>query len=165
MDTAAELSRLLGPLRRSVLRATRGAEGLPDLPEAQIELLRTLATAGPLGPGEAARRMGVANSTVSNLVRAMGTADLVRRERSPEDFRAVRLAPTETALDFLDRYDRTSTAALAEAIARLPPDEREALAAAIPVLAHLAEDLDGRRSQVLRCSARRCEQPNLSGRS
>lgn len=42
-DTAAaELSRLLGPLRRAVLRTTRSAEDLPDLPEAQIELLRVL---------------------------------------------------------------------------------------------------------------------------
>src|SRR4051812_45746818 len=35
----AQLSALLGPLRRAVLRRTRATEGLPDLPEAQIELL------------------------------------------------------------------------------------------------------------------------------
>jgi len=144
MNTAAELSRLLGPLRRSVLRATRSAEGLPDLPEAQIELLRALLAAGPLSPGEAARRLGVANSTVSNLVKAMVNAGLVRREQPPGDFRGVLLAPTDQALDLLDRYDRTSASALAEAIARLPPDERDALATALPALAHLTEELDAR---------------------
>ena len=144
MDTAAELSRLLGPLRRSVLRATRSAEGLPDLPEAQIELLRALLAAGPLSPGEAARRLGVANSTVSNLVRAMANAGLVRREQAPGDYRAVLLAPTDEALDLLHRYDRTSATALATAIERLTPDERHALAASLPALAHLTEELEVR---------------------
>src|ERR1044072_3048564 len=40
MDTATDLGRLIGPLRRAVLLRTRRAEDLPDLPEAQIELLR-----------------------------------------------------------------------------------------------------------------------------
>ncbi|MGW7521149.1 MarR family transcriptional regulator, partial [Streptomyces sp. NPDC054796] len=80
---AAGLGGLLGPLRRAVLRATRNSEGLPDLPEAQIELLRTLSTAPEgLSPGAVAARLRVARSTVSNLVRVMSAAGLVERVRS-----------------------------------------------------------------------------------
>ncbi|MCZ9343501.1 hypothetical protein NGM37_37680, partial [Streptomyces sp. TRM76130] len=62
---ASGLGGLLGPLRRAVLRSTRNAEGLPDLPEAQIELLRALATAPDgLSPGAAAARLRIAPSTV-----------------------------------------------------------------------------------------------------
>lgn len=147
METAAEFSRLLGPLRRSVLRATRNAEGLPDLPEAQIEVLRTLVGAGSLSPGEVARRLGVANSTVSNLIKTMTSTGLVRREQPPGDYRGVRLAPTETALDLLDRYDRTSSAALAGAIDRLSPDERAIMAEAVPVLRRLTAELEPGRGE------------------
>ncbi|MEU5312614.1 MarR family winged helix-turn-helix transcriptional regulator [Streptomyces sp. NPDC021562] len=145
MDTASELSRLLGPLRRAVVRATRSADGLPDLPEAQIELLRALASEGPLSPRATAQRLGIAPSTVSNLVKTMSAAGLVTREPAPGDLRAVVLAPSITALDLLDRYDRTSSAALAQAIDQLPTDDRETLTAALPVLARLTSALEPSR--------------------
>src|ERR1044072_2972035 len=77
MDTATEFGRLLGPLRRAVLR-TRHTAGLPELPEAQSELLRVLAE-GDATPREVAPRLRVAPSTVSNLVRTMSAAGLVER--------------------------------------------------------------------------------------
>jgi DNA-binding MarR family transcriptional regulator len=146
-DTASELSRLLGPLRRAVLRATRSAEGLPDLPEAQIELLRALAAEGPLSPRDTARRLGVATSTVSNLVKSLTAVGLVNREQVPGDLRAAVLALSPAALDLLDRYDRTSSTALAHAIDRLPTGDRETLAAALPVLLRLTAALEPRRSE------------------
>ncbi|MEV5508256.1 MarR family winged helix-turn-helix transcriptional regulator [Streptomyces orinoci] len=142
MDTASELSRLLGPLRRAVLRATRSAEGLPDLPEAQIELLRALAADGPLSPQAAARRIGVATSTVSNLVKSMKAAGLVNREPAPGDQRAAVLTASPAALELLDRYDRTSSAALAHAIGELPANDRDTLTASLPVLARLLTALE-----------------------
>ncbi|MFI9029936.1 MarR family winged helix-turn-helix transcriptional regulator [Streptomyces sp. NPDC053560] len=141
-DTAFELSRLLGPLRRAVLRTTRKTEGLPDLPEAQIELLRSLAAEGPLGTRDAAARLRIAPSTVSNLVKAMTAAGLVNRAPDPSDLRTVVLTPTETALELLDRYDRTSAEALALAIDELPDADRQALTAALPALARLITVLE-----------------------
>ncbi|MFJ7773050.1 MarR family winged helix-turn-helix transcriptional regulator [Streptomyces sp. NPDC097107] len=141
MDTASELSRLLGPLRRAVLRATRSAEGLPDLPEAQIELLRALAE-GPLSPRAAAQRLGVATSTISNLVKTMKAAGLVNRESAPDDLRTVVLTPSPSALELLDRYDRISSAVLAQAIDQMPAGSRDALEASLPVLAQLVSTLD-----------------------
>ncbi|MFI0738226.1 MarR family winged helix-turn-helix transcriptional regulator [Streptomyces sp. NPDC021100] len=143
MDTATELGRLLGPLRRAVLR-TRRSEGLPDLPEAQIELLRVLAETGSITPREAAVRLRAAPSTISNLVRTMAAAELVERTPSATDLRTVHLSATPRALDMLDRYDRTSTAALRRALDALPPDGRLAIDDALPALADLLVTLEQR---------------------
>ncbi|MFI6930140.1 MarR family winged helix-turn-helix transcriptional regulator [Streptomyces sp. NPDC050287] len=143
-DVALELGRLLGPLRRAVLRATRTTEGLPDLPEAQIELLRVLTADGPLAPREVAARLRIAPSTVSNLVKALVAAGLVERTADPDDARAVVLAPSARALDLLARYDRASASALARAVADLPPADRATLAAALPVLDGLVPALEAR---------------------
>ncbi|MFJ2842952.1 MarR family transcriptional regulator [Streptomyces griseofuscus] len=100
---AAGLGGLLGPLRRAVLRATRKAERLPDLPEAQIELLRALSSSPEgLSPGAAATRVRVAPSTVSNLVRAMSAARLVERVRPEHDQRTVVLTASKEALNPLE---------------------------------------------------------------
>ncbi|AYG85271.1 hypothetical protein DWB77_07488 [Streptomyces hundungensis] len=141
MDTASEFGRLIGPLRRAVLR-TRRMEGLPDLPEAQIELLRTLAETDGATPREAAARLRIAPSTVSNLVRAMTAAGLVERTPSTTDLRTVRLTASPKALDMLDRYDRTSTTSLRHALDGLAPQSREALRLAIPALAELLTALE-----------------------
>lgn len=140
MDTATEFGRLLGPLRRAVLR-TRHTAGLPELPEAQIELLRVLA-AGDATPREVASRLRVAPSTVSNLVRVMTAAGLVVRTPSTVDLRTVRLAASPKALEMLDSYDRTSTAALRRALDTLDASRREALERALPVLGDLLTALE-----------------------
>ncbi|OBJ83274.1 MarR family winged helix-turn-helix transcriptional regulator [Mycobacterium sp. 1245852.3] len=136
MDIAAELGRLIGPLRRAVL-ATRHAEGLPDLPEAQIELLRALQQAGTATPGEISTRLRAAPSTVSNLVRTMTAAGLVVRTQSATDLRNVYLSLSPAACEMLDRYDRVSTTALRDAMDRLSPRYRKALEAALPAIAEL----------------------------
>ncbi|MFC7308202.1 MarR family winged helix-turn-helix transcriptional regulator [Streptomyces monticola] len=140
-DTAIEFSRLLGPLRRAVVRVTRTAENLPDLPEAQIELLRVLAD-GPLTPRQTADRLRVAPSTVSNLVKTMRTAGLVERTTHPGEGRTALLTATDRAADLLTRYDRASARALAEGIDHLGPDDHAALRAALPALARLAAGVE-----------------------
>ncbi|WP_309234803.1 MarR family transcriptional regulator [Nocardia sp. XZ_19_385] len=133
----AQLSGLLGPLRRAVLRRTRDAEGLPDLPEAQIELLRLLVAVGELPPGRAASELKVAQSTISNLVRTMTGAGLVERVPSPTDGRGAVLVASATARELLARYDRASAAMLREFLAKLSPADRQALEAAMPALRQL----------------------------
>ncbi|MFB7505741.1 MarR family winged helix-turn-helix transcriptional regulator [Streptomyces broussonetiae] len=141
MDTATEFGRLLGPLRRAVLR-TRRLEGLPDLPEAQIELLRVLADSGPLSPSDAAARLNAAPSTVSNLVRTMTAAGLVERTPSATNLRTVQLTASPRALVMLERYDRISTAALRQALDNLRPDSRRVIDQALPALAELLAGLE-----------------------
>ncbi|MER7483595.1 MarR family transcriptional regulator [Streptomyces sp. NPDC126510] len=143
MDTATDLGRLIGPLRRAVLQRTRSAEELPDLPEAQIELLRVLSEAGPLAPRDVASRLRVASSTVSNLVRAMTASGLVERRPSSTDLRTVTLVASPHALDLLDRYDRVSAEELRRALSTLAPDSRRAIEEALPALRALQGALDG----------------------
>ncbi|MEV0241662.1 MarR family transcriptional regulator [Streptomyces sp. NPDC050674] len=145
MDTATDLGRLIGPLRRAVLVRTRRAADLPDLPEAQIELLRVLSDAGGLAPREVAARLRVAPSTVSNLIRAMTAAGLVERKPSSTDLRTVTLTASPHALDLLSRYDRVSAQALRQALTALAPDSRRAIEEALPALTELIGALEGQR--------------------
>ena len=105
MSNAAALSRTLGPLRRAVLRATRLAEDLPDLPETHIEVLRTVADTPGLGPPAIAEHLRLARPTVSNLMKTMQRAHLIELTRDVDDARRVHVTATATALELLRRYD------------------------------------------------------------
>ncbi|KAF3996825.1 MarR family winged helix-turn-helix transcriptional regulator [Glaciimonas immobilis] len=142
MDTVTEFSRLLGPLRRAVMKKAREAAALPDLPEAQIELLRVPAERGAMSPSEAAARLRIAPSTISNLVRAMQVADLIERIPSPADLRTVTLVPSASARDLLNRYDRTSAIAIKKAADHLDADQQLQFERAIPVLRALLTALE-----------------------
>ena len=146
MNTAPEFSRLLGPLigplRRAVLKKVRHAASLPDLPEAQIELLRVIAENGAMTPSEVAARLRVAPSTISNLVRTMHVSGLVERIPSHTDLRTVTLMPSATARDLLDRYDHTSAIIIKKAADQLTADQRLQLERAIPLLRALLTVLE-----------------------
>ncbi|WP_410875873.1 MarR family winged helix-turn-helix transcriptional regulator [Nocardia sp. A7] len=137
-----QLSALLGPLRRAVLRRTRASEGLPDLPEAQIELLRLLATTGGLTPSQAAIELRVAQSTISNLIRTMAATGLVDRVPSTTDGRTATLVTSATARELLARYDHTSATMLRDSLAKLPLADQRALECALPALRQLLAALD-----------------------
>lgn len=136
-DVEARLSALLGPLRRAVLNRTRAAEGLPDLPEPQIELLRLLVATGGLTPTRAASELRMAPSTISNLVKTMAEAGLVDRKPLPSDRRGAMLVASLRARHLLDRYDQASAAMLREALDALPASDRMAIDSALPALQRL----------------------------
>ncbi|MEH3156639.1 MAG: MarR family winged helix-turn-helix transcriptional regulator [Gordonia paraffinivorans] len=140
-DDAVRLGRMTGPLRRAVLRAVRMAADLPDLPEAQIEVLRVLAAGSPLTSGDLAARLHLARPTTSNLVTTMGRQGLVERDHVGDDLRRVVIRPTARALDLLARYDRTSHQLLAQALDTLDDDARRAVVAALPALEQLTAAL------------------------
>lgn len=142
MEGADELGRLLGPLRRAVLRRTRALAELPDLPDAQIEVLRLLERTPGLGVNDVAGRLRIASSTVSNLLRSLISDGLIERKPSPTDLRAVRLYPSAQALKLLRRYDKVSHSILDDAIARLDAQDQKALQHATRALARLLENLD-----------------------
>src|ERR1700738_936139 len=96
-STSAELSRVLGPLRRAVLRATRAAEDLPDLPDAHIEILRAVADRPAITPRAIADQLGLARPTVSNQLHAMKRDGLVSLARSDTDARVVHVTVTDFA--------------------------------------------------------------------
>ncbi|WP_380176512.1 MarR family winged helix-turn-helix transcriptional regulator [Kineococcus sp. DHX-1] len=137
--TARRLGPLLGPLRRTVLRRSRDLAALPDLPEAQVELLRVLAGQGAQSPSGLADRLRLARPTVSNLLRTLSAAGLV--DRSPGAGRAVQVSATDHARELLARYDAASARTLEQALDRLDAADRTALATALPTLERLLDAL------------------------
>lgn len=141
MDSAAALGQIVGPLRRALIRATRLAAQLPDLPEAQIELLRALSTARSATPGELAAALRLSPSTVSNLVRTMTAPGLLDRSPSTDDLRVVVLSATPAGERLLERYTDASNAALEVALSAVSAEDRAALEAAAPALRRLVRAL------------------------
>ncbi len=142
---AARLAAVVSPLRRALLAAAREREGLPDIPDAQIEVLRALPRGTVASPGEVADRLGLRRPTLSNLLAAMEAAGLVARRRNEQDARRVEVVATPEALGFLARFDSAAAAIVAEAAASLTPAEAGALEAAVPALEALRDALTTRR--------------------
>jgi len=135
------LSGLISPLRRGLLRAARTAEHLPDIPDAQIEVLRALPTGIARSPAEIAEELTLSRTTVSNLLGTMETAGLITRETDPHDRRRVAVRASARAVSLLGRFDQASATLLAEAIAALPDDDRVVLGAALPALERLRDEM------------------------
>jgi DNA-binding MarR family transcriptional regulator len=142
-STAAALSRVLGPLRRAVLRSTRTAAELPDLAEPHIEVLRVVAATPGISPHAIAVALKLARPTVSNLIQTMKRADLITIDRNTSDARRVHVSLTETAEQLLARYDAASEEILTAALNELTPAERAAVAAAVPAMSKLQVALAG----------------------
>ena len=140
-DIARELGRELGPLRRAVSRATRAADGLPDLPENQIEILRTVAAQPGIGTSAIAARIQLSRPTVSNLLATMRRAGLIDLTRPRADGRLVEASATEAALSLLDRFDRASEVVIREALAQLSPAQQRSLGSAMPAIAAMNDVL------------------------
>lgn len=145
-SSAIELGRQLGPLRRSLLRATREAGDLPDLPDSHVEVMRALADKPSMSPGVLAAHLNLARSTVSNLIKAMVDAGLVERSISSNDLRGANLTASPKALRLLTEYDAVSSQVLSDALDELTEDSRRALSAAIPTLTDITEILSRRSS-------------------
>lgn len=143
---ATRLAAIVSPLRRALLAAARERESLPEIPDAQIEVIRALPRGTVASPSGLAETLGLGRSTISNLLASMERAGLVTREPRTDDRRQVDVAASTEALGYFDRFDRASAAIVAEATAALAPDDRTALEAAVPALERLRDALiAGRR--------------------
>ncbi|WP_287898364.1 MarR family transcriptional regulator [Arthrobacter sp.] len=136
---AARLAAVVSPLRRTLLTVTRARADLPDIPDAQVEILRALPRGTATSPGELATTLGLSKSSVSNLLASMERAGLISRRPSPEDGRGVQVRASEDALRHFESFDATSTTVILEAVARLSPEDQSVLAAAVPVLESLRD--------------------------
>ncbi len=124
---------------RATVSATRAAEGLPTLPEAQVAVLRTLRTSPALTPAELAQRLDLARPTVSNLLRDLDAAGYLVREPSEVDRRSITVTITERARVVQDAFQRGRVEVVTAAWAALAESDRAALIAATPALRRLAD--------------------------
>jgi DNA-binding MarR family transcriptional regulator len=145
---AAELLERVGALRRGLRRAASSPWPGGELTGAQVELLRLLRREPGLSVREAAGRLRVAPNTVSTLVRQLGDAGLVGRERDGDDGRVARLVLTEEARQWLTAWRDERAGVLLGALGRLDARDRRALEAALAPLHRLTEALDGEDADV-----------------
>lgn len=141
----ARLASVISPLRRTLLAAARATEQLPEIPDAQIEIIRALPRGAAATPGELAQRLGLSRPTVSNLLRAMDSAGLITRRPGSGDGRRVEVSLSVKALDLFERFDRAGAALVAESAATLTAADRKALAAALPALERLRDAITAQR--------------------
>ncbi|MEU3063991.1 MarR family transcriptional regulator [Streptomyces subrutilus] len=135
------LADVLAGVQRMVRRRLRHGTPAPALRGAQVELLRLVVSRPGIRVSEAARELYLAGNSVSTLVHQLSRAGFLRRETDAADRRSVRLLPTPAAASRLADWEQRRSALVREQVARLPADERAALAAALPALRRLARNL------------------------
>lgn len=122
-------------LTRLLARHLRG-----ELSRPEIGVLNTL-QGGPRRITELAELEGVAQPTMTQLVKRLEHQGLVRRDRQREDGRVVVVSLTQAGAVAFDGYRAQATVALSGYLDGMSDEEIEALAAATETLAELARML------------------------
>jgi DNA-binding MarR family transcriptional regulator len=139
-----EVSRLAGGLRTTVVRlnhSLRQPVARRGVTPTRLTVLATLEKSGPMRAGDLAERLSVTAASMSRLVEALEEGGWVDRQPDPDDRRAQLLHLTGEGRETLETLRREGTGELAEAIRRLSEDDRDRLAAALPVLVRLSDEL------------------------
>jgi DNA-binding MarR family transcriptional regulator len=132
-----DVTRLRVALARLSRRLRR--HELAGLTPTQLAALSTVEQAGPLRLGDLAAAEGIAPSTLTRLVAVLEELGYVRRDADPKDARASTLAITAGGHETLERLRAENSALLAQRVMLLTPEQRSALAAALPALELLAD--------------------------
>ena len=130
---ASELDAQLIALWKAVGRVQRH-----DLSRTAASVLASLRDGGPQRITALAASEAVAQPTMTTLVSRLERDGLVARDSDPADARAVLIAVTHEGLRRLERIREARAGAIEHRLRELAPEEREALAAALPVLGKLA---------------------------
>jgi DNA-binding MarR family transcriptional regulator len=134
---AVDVTRLRVALARLSRRLRR--HELAGLTPTQLAALATVERSGPMRLGDLAAAEGIAPSTLTRLVTALEDSGYVRRFADPSDARASTLAITAHGQEALERIRTETTLMLMASLELLTPEQRSALAAALPVLEQLAD--------------------------
>jgi DNA-binding MarR family transcriptional regulator len=141
--TADDLLGAMASLRRALRRRPGRPRELSELTGSELELVRLVRRRPGLSVAETARELGLAANTVSTLVGRLTASGVLVRAVDEIDRRSARLdlspAVRRRVEDWRDRRTETLDAALGN----LTPEEQQAVEAALPVLARLAELASG----------------------
>ena len=140
--TADEVVGIVAAIRRISRRRLRGTVPGPILRGTQLELLRLVEIEPGIGVAAAARALHLAGNSVSTLVNQLVERGLLHRETDPDDRRAAQLRLTEQATTRLLDWRRARGQLISVALDRLPPADREAVAAALPAFRRLITELE-----------------------
>jgi len=132
----------MAAVRRVARRAVRSSTQTEALPPARSELLRLAARRPGIGVAEAAADLRLAPNSVSTMVSKLTEDGLLCRDRVATDGRSVRLTVTEDGAARIDEWQDIRTDLAGRALGLLSGADRRALAAAIPALTRLAEQME-----------------------
>lgn len=130
-------------LRIAVMRLARRlrAERTGDaLTPSQMAVLGTLAREGTRTPGELAAVERVQPPSMTRILSSLQSAGLIDRTPHPSDGRQVLYSLTDAGQALVLRDRRRRDHWLAQRMARLTPEQRRTLEAAVPILNDLALD-------------------------
>jgi len=133
-DLAPEIERVLARLLVGLFRADSG-----ELSRTAASVLARVRDEGPQRVGDLAHSESVAQPSMTTLVARLVGQGFVTRGPDPDDARAVRVTLTDAGRDALGRRSARRSAAMQARLEHLTATERRTLAAAMPVLEHLAQ--------------------------
>jgi DNA-binding MarR family transcriptional regulator len=126
-------------LRHSVYLVRRLDSG-GELSAAQLSTLKMLLENG-VRVGEIARNLGVRVPSATEQIIKLERAGLARREPDPDDSRAVRVVLTVEGRAAVDSANGRRNAVMAGILSSLSEQDRQALAAALPVIGKINASL------------------------
>jgi DNA-binding MarR family transcriptional regulator len=132
-------------LRRAMRRAARaqGSGALPGgLSVAQLEFLSCLAENPAARPGQLARLLRLAPSSVATLVNGMTRAGLVVRAGGVDDRRTATLELNGAGQAVVAEWQEVNSRILAGALGTLPAPSRRRLDSSLPALRELTSAID-----------------------
>jgi DNA-binding MarR family transcriptional regulator len=132
-------------LRRAMRRAARaqGSGGLPGgLSVAQLEFLSCLAENPGARPGQLARLLQLAPSSVATLVHGLTREQLIDRIGGVADRRTAVLSLTDAGTRVVTCWQQVNARLVTVAVSRLDPAARAALEQALPAVRDLTSAVD-----------------------
>lgn len=139
---ASDLLAALGAIRRVARRAVRASADAQALPPARSELLRLTARRPGISVAEAAQELHLAPNSVSTMVSKLAADGLLSRDRGAADGRSVRLSVTGKGEARIGQWRDIRAELAGRALEELGATDRQAIKAAVPALARLAEQMD-----------------------
>jgi DNA-binding MarR family transcriptional regulator len=135
LELAAQLRVVVTRLARRLRQLDVAADGITM---SMVSALYVLEQQGPMPLGDLAVAEKVQPPTMTRLVARLEELGLVARGTRPGDRRVVMIALTDEGRRLVGESRERRTEALAELLRGLGPQERSALAAAVPVLDRLS---------------------------
>lgn len=117
-----------------------------DLSLTSVSVLSTLERTGPRRITELAVSEGVTQPSITALVASLARDGYVERRSDPADKRVVMVAITAEGSRYVHARRAASTDIFADAVDQLSPEEAAVLVGALPVVEHLRELVEQRRS-------------------
>jgi DNA-binding MarR family transcriptional regulator len=140
VDTIAQLRTCLIRISRRIDRQV----SVNGLTSTEVSVLASIAKHGPMGIGELAGHEGINRTMLSRVLGKLEADELVRRQSSIADRRAVEVVVTRKGARLRERLLAARSRLLAERLAELPGETVATILDAIPALDALAAALEPR---------------------